>query len=94
LLPPPPEIYWPSDSVSLPDELPYYASFSVSGAGGGDVGVYLGTKAETRKNLESAHALGLFLLTLSLDNKGVRIAPSIISPVANPTGVNELAASN
>lgn len=51
------------------------ASFSVSGAGGGDVAVYVGPRAPGAKFLERAHTLGLFLLTLSLDNQGVRMAP-------------------
>jgi phosphomevalonate kinase len=85
-----PERFDELEAIAAEDD----ASFSVSGAGGGDVAVYVGPNAASPKFLERAHALGLFLLTLSLDNKGVRIAPSIISPVANPTGVNELAASN
>jgi phosphomevalonate kinase len=52
------------------------ASFSVSGAGGGDVAVFVGRSAPTPKFLERAHALGLFSLALSLDTKGVRIAPA------------------
>lgn len=52
------------------------ASFSVSGAGGGDVAVYVGGGAPSSKFTESAHALGLFSLDLSLDNKGVRLAPA------------------
>ncbi|MBX3204062.1 MAG: hypothetical protein KF764_03285 [Labilithrix sp.] len=51
------------------------ASLSVSGAGGGDVAVYVGPSAPSRTFLERAHALGLFSLDLSLDNKGVRLAP-------------------
>ncbi len=51
------------------------ASFSVSGAGGGDVAVWVGPSRPPEAFLERAHALGLFSLALSLDNKGVRIAP-------------------
>jgi phosphomevalonate kinase len=50
------------------------ASFSVSGAGGGDVAVYVGPKPPPPAFFERAHALGLFPLPLTLDNKGVRIA--------------------
>lgn len=50
------------------------ASFSVSGAGGGDVAVYVGPHPAGPKFLEHSHMLGLFPLSLSLDNKGVRIA--------------------
>jgi phosphomevalonate kinase len=50
------------------------ASFSVSGAGGGDVAVYVGRSGPSAKFIERAHALGLFHLDLSVDNKGVRIA--------------------
>ena len=52
------------------------ASFSVSGAGGGDVAVYVGRAAPSPTFVEHAHALGLFSLSLSLDHKGVRIAPA------------------
>lgn len=52
------------------------ASFSVSGAGGGDVAVYVGPSEPSPDFVERAHALGLFSLDLSLDNKGVRIAPA------------------
>jgi phosphomevalonate kinase len=50
------------------------ASFSVSGAGGGDVAVYVGPSAPSAAFLEAAHALGLFSLSLTLDTKGVRSA--------------------
>lgn len=53
------------------------ASFSVSGAGGGDVAVYVGPNAPSPRFRERAHALGLFSLTCSIDHKGVRIAPSV-----------------
>lgn len=51
------------------------ASFSVSGAGGGDVAVYVGPSEPSPTFVERAHALGLFAIDVSLDNKGVRIAP-------------------
>lgn len=50
------------------------ASMSVSGAGGGDVAVYVGPAEPSPSFLERARALGLFSLDLSLDTKGVRIA--------------------
>jgi phosphomevalonate kinase len=52
------------------------ASFTVSGAGGGDVAVYLGPTAPSPAFLERAHALGLFVLPLALDEAGVRRAPA------------------
>jgi phosphomevalonate kinase len=51
------------------------ASFSVSGAGGGDVAVYVGPGAPSAAFLDRAHALGLFSLSLSLDTRGLRLAP-------------------
>lgn len=51
------------------------ASFSVSGAGGGDVAVYVGPSEPSPTFVERARALGLFAIDLSLDYKGVRIAP-------------------
>jgi len=53
------------------------ASFSVSGAGGGDVAVYVGPAAPSPAFLEAAHALGLFSLSLSLDPNGVRVADRV-----------------
>ena len=47
----------------------------MSGAGGGDVAVFIGPATPSPKFLERSHALGLFPLELSLDNKGVRMAP-------------------
>ena len=51
------------------------AAFCVSGAGGGDVAVYVGSGLPSATFLERAHALGLFPLDLEVDEKGVRIAP-------------------
>jgi len=51
------------------------AAFLVSGAGGGDVAVYIGPSGPSPTFMERAHALGLFALDLSIDHKGVRIAP-------------------
>ncbi len=61
------------------------ASFTVSGAGGGDVAVYVGPTAPSPKFLERAHALGLFSLTLSLDQKGVRIAQATSALAEGPS---------
>ena len=55
------------------------ASFSGAGAGGGDVAVYVGPSGPSFTFVERAHALGLFAIDLSLDYKGVRIAP--VAPV-------------
>jgi phosphomevalonate kinase len=51
------------------------ASFSVSGAGGGDVAVFVGatSSAPSAKFLERAAALDLTRLDLTVDNQGVRI---------------------
>jgi phosphomevalonate kinase len=57
------------------------ASFSVSGAGGGDVAVYVGPGAPSQTFLARAHALGLFALDVTLDDRGVRAAPEE-SPIA------------
>jgi phosphomevalonate kinase len=62
------------------------ASFSVSGAGGGDVAVYVGRSEPSRTLAERAHALGLFPLDLSLDNEGVRIAPAVPAAAASSPG--------
>lgn len=71
------------------------ASFSVSGAGGGDVAVYVGPLdaaggpfTASPKFLERAHALGLFPLSLSLDNKGVRTAPPLTASTAAEVGAS------
>jgi len=58
------------------------AAFAVSGAGGGDVAVHVGPGAPTATFVERAHALGLFLLDLSIDYKGVRIAPAAAANAA------------
>lgn len=61
------------ETIAAGDE----ASFSVSGAGGGDVAVYVGPSEPSATFVERARALGLFSLDLSLDYKGVRIAPAV-----------------
>jgi phosphomevalonate kinase len=50
------------------------AALCVSGAGGGDVAGFVGSATPSRTFLERAGALGLFLLDVDLDEKGVRIA--------------------
>lgn len=50
------------------------ASFTVSGAGGGDVAIHLGPREPSARFLERAHAHGLFALPLTLDATGVRRA--------------------
>jgi phosphomevalonate kinase len=49
------------------------AAFCVAGAGGGDVAVFVGGAPPSREFLENARALGLFLLDIGLDEKGVRV---------------------
>jgi phosphomevalonate kinase len=51
------------------------AAFCVSGAGGGDVAVYVGRHEPSAAFLERAHALGLFALGVAIDDQGVRVAP-------------------
>lgn len=53
------------------------ASFTVSGAGGGDVAAFVGPAAPSPTFVERAGALGLSLLELSLDHKGVRSVPAV-----------------
>lgn len=57
------------------------AAFCVSGAGGGDVAVHVGPSRPSPEFLARAHALGLFILDLDLDEKGVRIASAAIPPL-------------
>lgn len=64
------------------------AAFSVSGAGGGDVAVYVGRSAPSQKFLERAHALGLFSLDLTLDNEGVRIASGTSAAAEAPSAAS------
>ncbi|AKV01634.1 Phosphomevalonate kinase [Labilithrix luteola] len=52
------------------------AAFCVSGAGGGDVAVYLGSAPPSAAFLTRASALGLLRLDLGLDEKGVRALPT------------------
>ncbi len=56
------------------------SAFCVSGAGGGDVAVYLGPSRPSGAFFARAHALGLFSLDLDLDEKGVRIATPATPP--------------
>jgi len=48
------------------------AAFCVSGAGGGDVATYVGSKRPGPAFVERALALGLFEIDVALDEKGVR----------------------
>jgi phosphomevalonate kinase len=48
------------------------AVFLPSGAGGGDVGVFLGARAPTESFLSRVHASGMHLLAIGLDRSGVR----------------------
>ncbi|MDF2692542.1 MAG: Phosphomevalonate kinase [Labilithrix sp.] len=52
------------------------AAFCVSGAGGGDVAVYVGRLEPSASFLERAHALGLFALGVAIDDQGMRLAPA------------------
>lgn len=63
------------------------AAFCVSGAGGGDVVAYVGRTNPSSAFLERARALGLFVLDLDIDEKGVRIAPQPSALVAAGLGV-------
>ncbi|HVJ92946.1 MAG TPA: hypothetical protein VM580_24260 [Labilithrix sp.] len=56
------------------------ASFSVSGAGGGDVAVYVGPLEPSSSFAERARALGLSPVDLTLDTRGVRLAPALPAP--------------
>jgi phosphomevalonate kinase len=51
------------------------AAFCVSGAGGGDVAVFVGSAPPSAAFVERAHALGLFPIDLDIDEQGVRLAP-------------------
>jgi phosphomevalonate kinase len=48
------------------------AAFCVSGAGGGDVAMFVGSAAPSAAFVSSALALGLFEIDVALDEKGVR----------------------
>lgn len=52
------------------------AAFCVSGAGGGDVAAFVGSGPPSQAFLERAHALGLFLVDLEIDQKGARVVPA------------------
>lgn len=61
------------------------AALCVAGAGGGDVAAFIGRDAPSREFLECAHALGLFVLNLEIDEKGVRTAPQTLAHAAGAT---------
>jgi phosphomevalonate kinase len=52
------------------------SSFSVSGAGGGDIAVFIGPAEPSAHFAERARAHDLFSIDLTLDDRGVRMAPS------------------
>lgn len=52
------------------------ASFCVSGAGGGDVAARIGLGPPSSDFLVRAHQLGLFVLDVALDQRGVRVDDS------------------
>ncbi len=54
------------------------ASFSVSGAGGGDVAVHVGPARPTATFVERARALGLTTLDVGIDDDGVRLVTSSV----------------
>ncbi len=67
----------------VPDGLPVLgelatseeAAFCVAGAGGGDVVAFVGTKPPSPIFLERAHASGLFVVDVEIDERGVRVLP-------------------
>jgi phosphomevalonate kinase len=59
------------------------AAFCVSGAGGGDVAVFVGSAPPSAAFLERAVALGLFEIDVAIDEKGVR---AVTQPPAYAAG--------
>ena len=59
------------------------AALCVSGAGGGDVAAFVGERAPSAEFLERAHAFGLFLLDIGIDEKGVRTATQTLAMPAS-----------
>lgn len=53
------------------------AAFCVSGAGGGDVAVFVGSARPSAAFIERALAIGLFEIDLALDEKGVRTVTQV-----------------
>ena len=62
------------------------AAFCVSGAGGGDVAVYVGSAPPSAAFVERALALGLFEIDVALDEKGVRAVTQPPAFVAGASG--------
>jgi phosphomevalonate kinase len=62
------------------------AAFCVSGAGGGDVAAFIGSAPPSRAFLERTRALGLFVLDVDLDEKGVRSVSQSAAFAAAPVG--------
>ncbi|WP_394850097.1 hypothetical protein LZC95_21885 [Pendulispora brunnea] len=52
------------------------ATFLPSGAGGGDIGVFLGEAPPSENFLKRASQLGMHALTLGIDRDGVRVLPA------------------
>ncbi|MDB4936142.1 MAG: Phosphomevalonate kinase [Labilithrix sp.] len=62
------------------------AAFCVSGAGGGDVAVYVGSAPPSPAFVKRALELGLFEIDVALDEKGVRAVTQSPAFVAGPAG--------
>lgn len=67
------------------------AAFSVSGAGGGDVAVYVGSAPPSAAFAQRAHALGLLEIDVALDEKGVR---GVTQPSAFVAGAREASSTS
>jgi phosphomevalonate kinase len=52
------------------------AAFSPSGAGGGDIGVFVGTATPTSSFTQHAERVGMVRVPLGIDSRGVHLAPS------------------
>jgi phosphomevalonate kinase len=62
------------------------AAFCVSGAGGGDVAVYVGSSPPSAAFVKRALGLGLFEIDVALDEKGVRAVTQSPAFAAGPAG--------
>lgn len=62
------------------------AAFCVSGAGGGDVAVFLGSAPPSAAFVERTRALGLFEIDVALDEKGVRAVSQAPAYTAGSVG--------
>jgi hypothetical protein len=52
------------------------ATFIPSGAGGGDIGVFVGTGTPTASFTQHAERVGMVHVPLGIDSRGVHLAPS------------------